>query len=110
MTDGVQLRDSSAEAYQLQQLKVFEFKERCPIETMFTAEHSKNGIEFGPAVWKPMELQQFSIHAIMHEAYARGNAWSTVRHMLYAVRHYNVRHQGYDIRGAFFDGGKSQRA
>ena len=36
---------------------------------MFTAEHAKNGIEFDPAVWKPMELQKFLIHAIMHEAY-----------------------------------------
>ena len=97
MTIEVQLRDSSAEAYQLQQLKVFELKERCPIETMFTAEHAKNGIEFDPAVWKPMELQKFLIHAIMHAAYVRGNAWSTVRQMLYAVRHYNVRYQGYDI-------------
>ena len=68
MTDEVQLRDSSAEAYQLQQLKVFEFKERCPIETMFTAEHAKGGIEFDPAVWKPMELQQFLIHAIKSHA------------------------------------------
>ena len=27
----------------------------------------------------------------------RGNARSTVRQMLYAVQHYNVRHQWYDI-------------
>ena len=33
----------------------------------------------------------------MHDAYVRGNAWSTVRQMLYAIRHYNVQHQEYDI-------------
>lgn len=48
MTDEVQLRDSSAEACQLQQLKVFEFKERCPIETQSMPTTALNStLQFG---------------------------------------------------------------
>jgi len=96
-TDEMQLKATSKQAYYGGQLKGIEFLDRYPTEQEFSAAHAGTGIDFDPAVWKSSELQKVLCDLAMHDAYVRGNAWSTVRQMLYAIRHYNVRHQGYDI-------------
>ena len=87
-------------------MKGIEFLDRYsyPTEDEFSAAHVGTGIDFDPAVWKSSEfdkLQKVTVlrDLAMHDAYVRGNSWSTVSQMLYAIRHYNVRHQGpgYDI-------------
>ena len=67
------------------------------MESEFSKAHMGSGIEFDPAVWKPRELQKLLNNMVSHETYLRRNAWGTSRQMLYAIRHYNVRLQGYDI-------------
>jgi len=93
----MQLKATSKQAYDGGQLKGIEFLDRYPTEQEFSAAHAGTGINFDPAVWKSSELQKVLCDLAMHDAYVRENAWSTVRQMLYAIRHYNVRHQGYDI-------------
>ena len=93
------LTDNSAQAYRLGQLKGYdhEYSMRYPMESEFSLAHVGSGIDFDPAVWKPTELQKILIDMVLHEAYVRGNARGTCRQMLYAIRHYNLRLQGYDI-------------
>ena len=93
----MQLKATSKQAYYGGQLKGIEFLDRYPTKQEFSAAHAGTGIDFDPAVWKSSELQKILCDLAKHDAYVRGNAWSTARQMLYAIRHYNVRHQGYDI-------------
>jgi hypothetical protein len=45
---------------------------------------------FEPSVWKPSEVEKVLIDTILHEVAVRGNAWSTVKGEMYAIRHHNV--------------------
>ena len=99
--DEMQLKAASKQAYYGGQLKGIELEvlDRYPTEEecSSSAAHVGTGIDFDPAhaVWKSTELQKVLCDLAMHDAYLRGNSWSMVRQMLYAIRHYNVRHQGY---------------
>ena len=59
--------------------------------------HVGSGTGIDPAVWMSVEVQKFLIDMISHSAHVRDNSWSSCRQMLYAIRHHNVRHFGYDI-------------
>lgn len=97
LTDQAQLVDNTKVAYNSQCLKADEFLRRWPTAQTFSNEHAKTGIKFDPAVWKGTEVQRVLCDLAMHDAYVRGNSWSSVHQMLYAIRHLNVKHFGYDI-------------
>lgn len=95
--DQAQLRDSSRAAYDLQLSKVCEFLARYPVEQTYSQEHAATGPYFDPAVWKPSQIQEVLVDMVLHEAYVRGNSWSSCHQMLYAVRHFNIRRLSIDI-------------
>ena len=86
----MQLRETSWAAYNLQCLKILEFFQRYPVAETFSEEHASTGLLM-QAVWKDTEVEKMLINLIMHEAFVRGNGWSSCRQMLYAFRHINVR-------------------
>ena len=45
---------------------------------------------FEPSVWKPSEVEKVLMDTILHEVAVRGNACSTVKGEMYAIRHHNV--------------------
>ena len=45
---------------------------------------------FEPSVWKPSGVEKVLIDTILHEVAVRGNAWSTVKGEMYAIRHHHV--------------------
>ena len=53
--------------------------------------HAECGIVFEPNVWRPSEVQAILVDMVLHEAYVRGNSWSSCHQLLYAIRHLNVR-------------------
>ena len=96
-TDAMQLTDGSTANYNVQQRKAAEFLSRCPVAKRYGRQCANTGILFDPAVWKSNDTQKVLCDLIMHDAYVRGNGWSSARQLLYAVRHYNVKAHGTDI-------------
>lgn len=105
VTDGIQLEDNSRTAYNCQLMKAQEFMERYPVTGTFSAEHAKTGLLFEPtfaragdsAGWSNQEVQVMLCEMVMHEAFVRGNSWSSAHQLIYAIRHLNVKHLGIDV-------------
>ena len=93
LLDELELEHGTKVAYAAGVKKMLDYLRRgYPLEDMspWHADLRVDGL-FKPAVWRPEQVEKLLMDIVLHEAAVRGNSWSTVRVMLYGIRHHNIR-------------------